>query len=124
MRECEEVGDDRDETKKKASLDDGPLGFSMICKMTFDQSNGHMWIECKPRLPMVKKRLTAKGIITRMESRIKNKENCQFKSRALVQHLKVSEEGYGRLNNSRSRKDAKCLKHEQEKHHTALGETP
>ena len=70
----------------------------MICKKKnkFDiwvKSYGHGWIRLdwignKPRLPMVKKRLMAKGIITRMESRIKNKENCQFKSRALVQNLK------------------------------------
>lgn len=32
---------------------------------------------------MANKRLIAKGIITRIESRIKNKENCQFKSRVL-----------------------------------------
>ena len=77
---------------------------------------------------MVKKRLMAKGIITRMESRIKNKENCQFKSRVLVQNFlccqKKYRTNYERLNYSRSRKDVKCLKHEQEKHHTALSETP
>ena len=37
---------------------------------------------------MVKKRLMAKGIITRMERRLENKENCQFKSRVLVQNIK------------------------------------
>lgn len=42
----------------------------------------------KPGLPMVKKRLMANGIITRMESSIKNKENSQFISRVLVQIFK------------------------------------
>ena len=63
--------------------------------MTFGQSNRQVWIENKPRLPMVKKRLTAKGIITRMESRVKNKENCQFKSRPLVQRLKCQKKNTG-----------------------------
>ena len=32
MRKCEKVDDDGDKTKKNASSDNGPLGFSMICK--------------------------------------------------------------------------------------------
>ena len=38
MRKCEEVDDDGDETKKNASSDYGPLGFSMICRK---KAKGH-----------------------------------------------------------------------------------
>ena len=60
-------------------------------KRHLGQSNGIRRIGYKPGLPMVKKRLMAKGIITRMESRIKNKENFQFKSRVLVHVRRYTE---------------------------------
>ena len=60
-------------------------------KRQLGQSNGIRRIGYKPGLPMVKKRLMAKGIITRMESRIKNKENFQFKSRVLVHVRRYTE---------------------------------
>ena len=60
----------------------------MICRKRdfVNQMDASGLIGYKPGLPMVKKRLMAKGIITRMDSRIKNKENFQFESRVLVQN--------------------------------------